>query len=348
MKSKNHLVLSLILTVLVIIPVQGKELKPENQIVDEKHKFKDKLSSKYPTTSCSVFTVEYNGSVFFGNNEDEGGSRKNSRIWFVPALDNTTYGAAYVGFYDNLPGGNDIDYLAIGGMNSQGLCFDANGIPVDYVLPNNEGPRRNGIHDWELILRECASVEEVILWHQSHNMGGYWGNQIHWADETGDAVVIGPGNNGLLAFTHKTAVSFLSTNFNLAEYNLSDPNTYYPCDRYNTMQTLLDFRLSNDDLTIEHMRDILDSVHFPGTSEYLGTVYTNIFDLTTRDIYLYILGNYEEVFTLNLYDELEKGEHELRITLDGDFTSKSTIGFEAVLCILSLILIIRFGRPKTK
>ncbi|MHA1947384.1 MAG: carcinine hydrolase/isopenicillin-N N-acyltransferase family protein [Candidatus Hodarchaeales archaeon] len=348
MKFKKYLALSFILMGLVIIPVQGNELKTENQILDEKYEFEDKISSKYPTTSCSVFTVEYNGSVFFGNNEDEGGSRKNSRIWFVPAQDNTTYGSAYVGFYDNLLGGDDIDNLAIGGMNSQGLCFDANGIPLEFVDNTMDGPKRSGIADWEIILRECASVEEVIHWHQTHNMGGYWGNQIHWADATGDAVVIGPKFRGALAFTRITTDTFLSTNFNLAEYNLSDPNNNYPCDRYNTMQTLLDFRLSNDDLTFEHMRDILDSVHFPGTSEYLGTVYTNIFDLTTGDIYLYILSNYEEVFTLNLYDELEKGEHELRITLNGDFTSKSTVGFEAVLFILSLILIIRFGKPKTK
>ena len=333
---------------LVIIPVKGNEIPAENQILDEKHKFEDKISSKYSTTSCSVFTVEYNGSVFFGNNEDEGGSRKNSRIWFVPALDNATYGCAYVGFYDNLPGGDDVDNLAIGGMNSQGLCFDANGIPLEFVDDTMDGPKRSRIADWEAILRECASVEEVIHWHQTHNMGGYWGNQIHWADSTGDAVVIGPKVRGWLAFTRKTTNPFLSTNFNLAEYNLSDPNTNYPCGRYNTMQTLLNIRLSNDDLSIGQMRDILESVHFPGTSEYLGTVYSNIFDLTTRDIYLYILGNYEEVFTLNLHDELEKGEHELRITLNGDFISKSTVGFEAVLFILSLILIIRFNKPKTK
>ena len=331
---------------LVLIPVQGTEFQTENQLKVENYKFSEKNYSNTYSSSCSVFTVEYNGSVFFANNEDEGGSRQNSRIWFHPPLDSSTYGCAYVGFYDNLPGGDDVDNLAIGGMNTQGLCFDANGIPLGFVDDTNDGLRRNGIHDWEMILRECASVEEVIQWHQTHNMGGYWGNQIHWADSSGDAVVIGPKSGGALAFTRKTSDYFISTNFNLASYNISDPTTSYLCERYRTMQTLLDIHLENDDLTLEKMRDILETVHFQRTSEYLGTVYSNIFDLTNRDIYLYILGDYEEVFKLNLDEELEKGAHEFRITLDGDFTTRSTIGFELLFSLFSLVILLRFYKRK--
>jgi len=343
-----YLGLSLILMNLLFIPDQGNGIQLENHTLVEKHKVSGKNSSNFPISSCSVFTVEYNGSVFFGNNEDEGGSRKNTRVWFVPASDNRTYGCAYFGFYDNLPGGDDVDNLAIGGINAQGLCFDANGIPLGYIDSNNPGPIRSGIRDWGAILSECVSVKEVIQWHYNHNMGGYWGNQVHWADATGDAVVIGPGYNGWLSFTRKVSTYLISTNFNLAGYNLSDPDTSYPCTRYSTVQTLLNIYLSNDDLTIDHMRDILESVHCPETSDYLGTVYSNIFDLKSRNIYLYILGDYNQVYNLNLDEELEKGEHEFRITMNGDFSSKSTIiGFEVLLCIINLILIVKF-RPKTK
>ncbi|MCK4848610.1 MAG: hypothetical protein KAT16_06280 [Candidatus Heimdallarchaeota archaeon] len=348
MKFKIYLTLFLMLIGLLVIPIQGIEIQSENQILSEKHKFLDQNSSKFPNTSCSVFTVEYNGSVFFGNNEDDLGLRRNSRVWFVPALDNSTYGCAYVGFYDNLPGGDDLDNIAIGGINTQGLCFDANGIPLGWIESNINGPIRSNLKDWEAILSECASVEEVIQWYKSHNMGGYWSNQVHWADATGDAVVIGPGYTKWIAFTRKVSDYLISTNFNLVGYNLSDPNTSYPCTRYTAMKTLLEMQLSNDDLALEQVRDILDSVHFPGTSEYLGTVYSNIFDLKSGDIYFYILGDYSEVFKLNLFDELEKGAHEMRITMDGSLSPKSSIGFEALLCIISLILIIRVYRPKTK
>ena len=50
-------------------------------------------------------------------------------------------------------------------MNSQGICFDVNGIPLEFVDNTMDGPKRSGIADWEIILRECASVEEVIHWH---------------------------------------------------------------------------------------------------------------------------------------------------------------------------------------
>jgi len=330
------------------------EIQLENQVLVENQKILDNNCFNFPKSSCSVFTVEFNGSVFFGNNEDEGGSRKNTRVWFVPASDNFTYGCAYFGFYDNQPGADDVDNLAIGGINTQGLCFDALGIPPPHlVLSNISGPTRSRIDDWGTILSECASVQEVIQWNLNHNMGGYWYNQLHWADVSGDAVIISPGSNDSLAFTRKVSDHLISTNFNLAGYNLSDPTTYYPCDRYRTIQTILNIYLSNDELTIEYVRDILDAVHFPETSEYIGTVYYTIFDLKSRDIYLYILGDYDQVFTLNLDEELEKGEHEMRITMNGYFSpnsSKSTIGFEVLLCILSLIPIMRFMRfykPKT-
>ena len=347
MKFKIYLALSFVLMGLLIIPDQGNGVQLENYTLVEKHKVSGKNSSNFPFLSCSVFTVKSNDSVFFGNNEDETGSRKNSRVWFVPASDNSTYGCGYFGFYDNLPGGDDVDDLAIGGINTQGLCFDANGIPLGYVNPNIAGPRRNEINDWEAILRECVSVKEVIQWHKNHNMGGYWGNQLHWADATGDAVVIGPGDNEQLAFTRKVSDYLISTNFNLAGYNISDPNIYYPCSRYRIVQTRLNSYLLDNDFTIAHMRDILESVHFPRTSEYLGTVYSNIFDLESRDIYLYILGDYDQVYKLNLYEELEKGEHELRITMNGSFSSKSTIGLEVLLCIIFLILITKFYKSKT-
>lgn len=347
MQIKIYVALSLVLLSLFVIPAQGRELLT-NQSLIAKYKILTNSEFKIPIMSCSVFTVEFNDSVFFGNNEDEGGARRNTRVWFVPSSDNSTYGCSYFGFYDNLPGGDDVDNLAIGGINTQGLCFDANGIPVGYVNSNQPGPSRSGIRDWETILRECASVEEVIQWHQTHNMGGYWGNQVHWADATGGAVVIGPGEDGWLVFSRKVSRYLISTNFNLADYNLSDPTNIYPCTRYSTVQMYLDMHLSNNDLTIDYMRDILESVHSPETTQYIGTLYSNIFNLKSRDIYLYIQGDYTQVHTLNLDKELEKGEHEYRITMNGDFTSKSTIGFEVLLCLISLILIIRFYRPKKK
>lgn len=265
-----------------------------------------------PVTSCTIFTVKSGGNVFFGGNEDEGGSRRNTRMWFVPASDET-YGAAYFGFIDNLPGGDDIDGLAIGGINTEGLCFDANGVmPPVYIEPNADGLVMSGIIYWEVILRECATVKEVIQWHETHNMGGWWGNQVHWADASGDAVVISGCPDGELAFTRIESNYLVSTNFNLANTS----HGYYPCQRYNLVTAKLDYYIKNGSVTLDNCRTTLYLVHSPATSRYIGTVYTTIYDLKARDIYLFIHGNYTTAVKINLIDVLEQGNHEYRISED--------------------------------
>ncbi len=273
--------------------------------------------------SCTIFTVENGDSVFFGNNEDETGSRKNTEIWFDQAQGENTYGCAYLGFADNAPGGNDIDGIAIGGINTQGLCFDANGVPPPVnVKQNADGPRRSGLYNWEFILKECASVEDVIQWYQTHNMEGWWGDQIHWADASGDAVVIGACFDQELAFTRKNSSYLVSTNFNLADFS----HGYWPCSRYTTATTMLKDIIQEEGLSIKAVRDILKAVRIRQTSSYIGTVYSNIFDLKTRDIYLYIHGNYENVIKLNLESELAQGDHSYKMSeLTTDRSELTTI-----------------------
>ncbi len=274
--------------------------------------------------SCSIFTVEYNDIVYFGGNEDESGARRNTQVKFQPAETNQTYGTAVFGFVDNEPGGDDVDYLGISGINENGLCFDANGLPPPlYVSSNIVGPMCSGIQYWEIILRECADVSEVIEWHQTHNMGGWWGNQVHWADPTGAAVVISP-LSGEVAFTEKGENDsyLVSTNFNLADFS----HGYYPCSRYTFITQSLDHSIQTDDITVDSLKTILKSIHLVGTTSYIGTVYTHIFNLNTCEIYMYILGNYSELCYFNLTEELNKGAHAYRLTADLVESLSSTTG----------------------
>ncbi|MFW9778175.1 MAG: hypothetical protein ACFFE8_04910 [Candidatus Heimdallarchaeota archaeon] len=302
-----------------------------------------------PVTGCTIFTVEFNNEIYFASSEDESGPRKNTRFWFVPAPDESTYGAVYFGFTDNLPGADDIDGLAVGGMNSQGLCFDANGVmPPVYLTPNQGGPARSSISDWEVILQECATVEDVIQWHMTHNMGGWWGNQIHWADATGKAVVISAGRNHHVAFTRKFGDFLISTNFNLDNYSHGS----YPCPRYSAVKNNLEYFIDNNDITEKHIQEILRMVHLEGTSSYIGTVYSYIMYPQTRDVVLYIQRDYEYPVRFNLYDELLRGEHEVRIVPDlksNALSSSSVVtqGFDMVL-LYPLIIVLMLSRIKNK
>ena len=133
----------------------------------------NELSPELSRFSCTIFTVEYNGTVYFGGNEDEGGLRKNTEVRFIPAEGETTYGRALFGFVDNEVGGNDVDGIGISGINEKGLCFDANGLlPSKYVNSEIGGQSFSNLIFWEFILSKCASVSEVIDWYQTHNMDG--------------------------------------------------------------------------------------------------------------------------------------------------------------------------------
>ena len=295
--------------------------------------------------SCTIFTVEYNGTVYFGGNEDEGGLRKNTEVRIIPAEDETTYGRALFGFVDNEVGGNDVDGIGISGINEKGLCFDSNGLlPIRYVESNIGGQSFANLVFWEFILSKCASVSEVIDWYQTHNMGGWWGNQIHWADSTGAAVVISA--NGTVAFTEKMDDdSFLiSTNFNLADYSHGS----FPCWRYTTVTDLLNYYVELEDVTIYNLNSVLDNVHLSGTSAYIGTAYTHIFNLNTCEIYVYILGNYDEVLHINLTEELAEGKHSYRLTDDliSSLSPKTSPGFNLLRIFLWLIPMVRWNKKK--
>ncbi|MHA1542689.1 MAG: hypothetical protein ACTSQH_06910, partial [Candidatus Hodarchaeales archaeon] len=82
-------------------------------------------------------------------------------------------------------------------------------------------------------------------------------------------------------------------------------------ERYNDAEEKLNDIVTNKDLTIDSIASVLEVVHFEGAN--LNTVYSNIFDITNGDIYLYFFHQYEEVIKLNLEEELAKGRHSIRI-----------------------------------
>ncbi len=311
MKKRNILVFSLVCFLLLSLTISLFFSTKIEFFADERNNVH---------TNCSIFTVKDDSSVFFGNNEDEGGDRIRTDMWFVPPDDDQSYGCVYVGFAENEPGGDDVDGIEIGGMNTEGLCFDGNEIlPGEYVNPlEGTGQHYSYLTSRGLILRECATVAEVIQWYQTHNMEGTWWGQTHWADKTGDAVVVSPATDGSIAFTRINGSFLISTNFNVDHPG----GTYYPCPRYIQITAMLEGYISIDNVSVESCAQILESVHVPEGYNYAGTVYSNVYDLKQQLIYLYIHGNYEEVVVLDLTTELAKGYHGYEINNLEDSSSE--------------------------
>jgi hypothetical protein len=247
---------------------------------------------------CTVLTVSQGNQVFFGGNHDFGGrvgdpDSRDGTYW-VDSGDATRYGAIYFGKQDNVQQG----------FNEKGLAYDANGTPKAPVTHHpGRKPVNGGYTSYPIqILQECATVEEVIAWVQEHQWHKAMHDQLHFADATGDAVVISAGPDGKVAFSRKPAGgSFLvSTNFNLA--NPSSGN--YPCWRYSRAEEMLGQIQGQDGLTAEHVASIMEAVHVEDPSNL--TVYSVVADLRQRVVYVYYLFQYEAPIVLSIDEEIAR------------------------------------------
>jgi tetratricopeptide (TPR) repeat protein len=199
-----------------------------------------------------------------------------------------------------------VSYGIQGGMNDQGLFFDYNALKFSKMKPS---PEKLRIKSWRKfvnrIMEECATVEDVISLMQEYNLGWWGPNQVMYADATGSSAVIGADKNGELSVIRKKGDYQASTNFNLANPEFGAFS--FPCTRYDIANAMLE---NMDELTVEYFRKILSATHQEGT---YPTIYSNICDLTKKEIYIYNFHNFEEVAKFNLEEEFEKGEHSFEL-----------------------------------
>ncbi len=262
---------------------------------------------------CTIFSVSVGEKVLFGNNEDYRYEPETSFISFVPPQTFSNF--------RNLPGFNDSlrifgvmvvgsivtqneqdFYCPQGGMNDQGLCYDANSIP-DEILDTTTGDWSPMSSHWD-VLWHCATVEDVIAWYKAHPITySPWNGQWNYVDATGDAVIV-TATDGELAFISKESESYLvSTNFNRA-----NPDSHYfdyPCWRYDTAVEMLAEIDNEDKLTMEACRDILDATHLESNLfSDINTLYSTVYDACEKEIYLYYNHDFDYSVTFHLEDEL--------------------------------------------
>jgi len=289
--SLEHMLLLFILLSSITIP----SLSSENFTISNMHEI---------SPSCTIFTVAIGDKVFYGNNEDW--RQQDLRLWYIPAQtiatmegERSIYGSVGIGF--TAEGKDELYFNPCGGMNEHGLIFDINGLPgVDlYDNPNGLEFWTNNTCYIHPTLWDCRNVEEVIEWYKTYKWDTSMGGQLHYADASGDAVVlsVNPSTNRW-AFTRKTGNFLISTNFNLND----STNAYdYPCYRYQTAEEMLIQIETEDDLTVQACADILYAVHLEGACY---TLYSNIFDPVNLAVYFNYGENYQQQKKVNLLEEL--------------------------------------------
>lgn len=245
---------------------------------------------RFPS-GCTVVTISKGDSIFFGGNDDY--NEPDSYYWVQPG-DSSRYGVIWIGTPDNPQQG----------VNEKLLAYDANGLPRVNVNPHTERtPVPGEYHNYIMqIMHECSTVEEVISWVQAHQRHPYMHDQLHFADATGDAVIISAGEDGEMAFTRKVhGDGFLvSTNFNVA--NPSN-GSGYPCWRYDTASELMEQLVeSQEPLSYPDVTNVMDAVHEEQGASW--TLETMVADLVNGVVYIYYFYQYDHPVVLNVENEL--------------------------------------------
>ncbi|MBP1665508.1 MAG: acyl-CoA--6-aminopenicillanic acid acyl-transferase [Bacteroidetes bacterium] len=249
------------------------------------------ISQKKVPSGCSVITISKDGSVFFSGNDDY--INPDQYYWVEPG-DSSKYGVIWIGTPDNPQQG----------VNEKGLAYDSNGLPRFEVNPHPERIPVTGeyYHNYLMqIMHECSTVTEVIEWANKHQRFPYMHDQMHFADKTGDAVIISAGNDGEMVFTRKTPGDgfLVSTNFNVA----NPANAYtYPCWRYDKANEMLGQLINREEsLNFNDITNVMDAVHQESAS---WTIETLVADLVNGVIYLYYFYQYDNPVIINVKDEL--------------------------------------------
>jgi hypothetical protein len=205
-------------------------------------------------------------------------------------------------------------------------------------------------------------VEEVIAWVQEHQWHEVMHDQLHFADATGDAVVISAGPDGKVAFTRKPAGDgfLVSTNFNLA--NLS--NGSYPCWRYARAEKMLSRIEIEAELTAERVASIMEAVHVEGPSGW--TLYSLVADLRGGLVYVYFMFQYDAPIVLSIDEQIAQPQNSRPVSelfpeetqqlaerayqrLMARSTRCDVIGFAWLgIVALSLVALLLLARPRRR
>ena len=252
------------------------------------------LVSVLPTAfGCFIMFLTDGKNILVGNHEDW--YARDAEISFIPA-NGKKMGMVYFDFAS--------EKTAQGGMNTAGLFFDGTRTPnAPYADNNNKKDCRCYI--WTKILEECSTVEQAIGYLKKYKIPELEDIHIMFADRLGHSAVAGVYNGELQVHQRKGNYQLL-TNFNPS--NPSYGGEAF-CTRYAAADSML---RADSSATIENIQKIFTKTH----QEDL-TIYSNIYNLSTGEVYIYSLytrNNFTNKIKMKLVDELKKGRHSILLT----------------------------------
>ncbi|HUX08781.1 MAG TPA: carcinine hydrolase/isopenicillin-N N-acyltransferase family protein [Acidobacteriota bacterium] len=239
--------------------------------------------------ACTMVMLAKGDVILAGNNEDW--KDTNTRMWFVPATEKA-YGRVCFGFDNG---------FTQGGMNDQGLFIDGNALaPTGWKADPDK--TRFLFNPMDYILAHCATVDEAAEFFGKYNHPSLARAKFPIADAFGGSIVV-EWDQGKLQIIRREGRYQISTNFVQTNFKPED----YPCSRYRTAEGIFK---STEDVSVDLVRSVLDATHQEGP---YPTVYSNIYDLKNKVVYLYNFHNFDDPYVFDLAEELKKGRRSIKI-----------------------------------
>lgn len=184
-----------------------------------------------------------------------------------------------------------------GGFNEAGLFFDINALPAIPEADWQDWGERKEFPGGEKaffseLLRTCSTVKDAINLIKKYKIELSNG-QVHLADRKGTLAVV--NNSGIRISQSNYQVS---TNFNIFTRGPSDGSPQ--CWRYPIAEKMFQER----EVSLDTIRDILDATQQP---RLVGTIYSNVINLTTGDAYNYYGGDFKNTYHFNLKELMKEG-----------------------------------------
>lgn len=175
-------------------------------------------------------------------------------------------------------------------------AMNEHGLFVDFTAQNDIDPSKLKLKNpfygdlFFEILAKCKNVEEALEFLKTHDYA--FSSQATLADAQGRSVIINAG-----AKVENTGHYQINTNFNII--HLESGN--YACRRYDITEEALS---KASEISVLLFREILSRTAQEGK---VSTLYSNIYDLKRGIIYVYLFHNFENVYIIDLKEELKKG-----------------------------------------
>ncbi len=276
-----------------------------------------------PAQACTGVSISRDGKVFVASNWDWVNLKL--KFWFTPP-EQGKFGLFSTGLGIGYP---------IGGVSDQGIMGAGAGVPTQKInkppswkkLSKRQGLKRK--HKYSQLL---ANLRQVAQFAREADFDGIETNHAVYADKSGASFIIeADGKGGALLIYKDKQVRFsldaasgqwvkhgpeplpkhikpgadfqVVTNFLHSAPRKGGIIGSFPCWRYEKAVKTLE---NMGTPTFEKMSRLMDGIHLEGKAP---TKLTTIADLTTGDVVIYYLHDFENGIRFNIHEELKKGWH---------------------------------------